>query len=387
MEQETKEQLRAMGVHIPTGAVARSASWDTYLTGDERLADMLAAEWMAERVARIPAGAPRADYVRVAESAVRIGRKRAQDWSEYAAEVSGLAIENAQWIPTADMAMRALDIPAAGRAARLAGTAEDWPTAERVMAASYAPMSAPRWSMRLEHAGSQYLQMFDTPSTRPDVWSRRHGSHVARPDRVAFKGVARYELPQPCQYGRCGAQPAAMIGAPAVRVDDAPGWGVMFDDADAMEWRTWQVVELLTMTHREATKWNRNTGEGTAFTYRGWRGHRAIEWETTPRKSRKRAAAKVKRAQAGAVGKRGPAVGPWSLAPRSLPAAVASRGVAEQVVAIEALLRSASPLDLIAIGAVSVSVTGPAEVIDASGRAYPIREWARRAALSGVAIA
>lgn len=245
------------------------------------------------------------------------------------------------------------------------------PAANVRLAASRDPMAAHPWSLQLEHLATQFLHAHGERGPRPDVWSRRHGSHVARPDRVAFRGVTRLALPQPCRYGKCGNEPAA-VTRDAVRLADV---------SDTPNWSTVPVTEYLTV---------RAGGEGR--TRVAWRGHRQITLTLSERVSAERAASRSKarkaRVEVAAVGKRGPAVGPWSLSPRSLPAAI-SRDVKVASLAerIEQVLRSAAQGDSFNLIGDDATVTvidrGASEVLFRD-TAWPLRDWARRAALAGL---
>lgn len=240
---------------------------------------------------------------------------------------------------------------------RVRAAAVTLPAANVRIAASCDPMSAHPWSLELEHLATQFLHAHGERGPRPDVWSRRHGSHVARPDRVAFRGVARYAPPQPCRYGKAGNEPAA-LGNLATKV-----------------------TELLTV---------RTGGEGR--TRVAWRGHRRFTLTLSERVSTERTEARAKarkaRAEVAAVGKRGPAVGPWALSPRSLPAAVErDLEVAALAERIEQVLRSAhagDTFDLIGADATVTVIDRGAATVEYSDTAWPIREWSRRAALAGL---
>jgi hypothetical protein len=257
----------------------------------------------------------------------------------------------------------------------VAAWADEWAnvapmTGAATLAASVDPMGAHRASLALEHAATQLLACYGDKLPRPDVWSRRHHAHVARPDVVAFRGLPRYELPQPCRYGRTGLH-AASETRQAVRLVNV---------SDTPEWAHVAVQELLT------------TLPGTGLTRQAWRGHRRVTLALAGRRqgagvrAARAAAAAARQAhrQAQGAGKRGKAVSPDDMATASLPRAIAARGLADVVAALEARVRLAADGQALTFGSVSVSVLGAAQVMTGAGRAYPVREWARRAALAGV---
>lgn len=229
-------------------------------------------------------------------------------------------------------------------------------SADAIMVASADPMGMHRWSMNLEHAATAFLALHGETAPRPDVFDRYRRRHVARRDAVAG-AAARYTPPQPCRYGRTGNHPGAIV--------------------------TGGVIELLTALPRIGN------------TRKAWRGHRAIVIEMAPRtdgagkrarKAAASAATQAARAAAGA-GKRGKAVSPWEMSPRSLPAAVQSRGVAAAVAAAAGILATAAEgVPMALTDGTTVTVVGAAQVMH-HDRAYPIQEWARRAAIAGVEIA
>lgn len=252
-----------------------------------------------------------------------------------------------------------------------------WPSADVVVNTSRDPMGAHRWSMALEHAATRFLALHGEHLPRPDVWSRRHHSHVTRPDVVAYKGTPRYVLPQPCRYGAIGHHPAAEVRT-VTRLGHPDTWGTL-DQTDCPAWWTGDVIELLT------TSTDRQGRSRMA-----WRGHRRITLVMAPRtgtrgnRPKVQAQRRAERAAIGASPKGGRAVSPWAMSDRSLPRAVASRGVAAQVATLESILRTSTDGATVTFGDVVVTITGPAQVVDHNGRAYPVREWARRAALAGI---
>jgi hypothetical protein len=240
-------------------------------------------------------------------------------------------------------------------------------TPAATLAASVDPMGAHRASLAIEHAATRFLAAHGEHLPRPDVWSRRHHAHVTRPDVVAFKGLPRYELPQPCRYGRTGAH-AAVETRRAVRLVGL---------SDTPEWQTVDVAEYLT------------TLPGEGLTRQAWRGHRRITL-TLRGKTRgaaeqaTRAAAKAARAMVTGAGARGPAVDPFDRSAATLAAACKARNLSHVVTTLESIVRTSTDGATLTFGPVTVTVMGAAQVITAQGRAYPVREWARRAALAGI---
>lgn len=229
-----------------------------------------------------------------------------------------------------------------------------------VMATSTDPMGAHRWALALEHAATEFLAAHGYHEPRPDVWSARHHSHVAKSEPIAYRGEVRYQRPQPCRYGAGGTdQPAVTFAA----------------DGTA-EYLTVDLTATLPDPLARV----------------GWRGHRRIAWTVRPRTrgagaNAKRAAAKVARAAKGATGKRGKAVGPWSLSARSLPRVMAraDQAVRDQAEALEAMLRTAAEsASLTFSDGTVVTVLAGGDVTRPDGAATGVRDWARRAALAGV---
>lgn len=239
-----------------------------------------------------------------------------------------------------------------------------------VIGASLDPMARHPWSLRLEHAATAFLAAHGDHLPRPDVYVPKHGRYVTRADVVAFRGLPRYERPQPCRYGRTG-------NLPAVEHRDIVRQGQV---TDTTEWQAVTVAEYLTtdLTFVHPTE------------RRGWRGHRRITWSLAPRKARgdgatlKRKARKAQRDAAGVTGKRGRAATPWAMSERSLPRAVITAGATERAAILEDVLRTSADGATVTFGDVRVTIMGAAQVVDDQHGAYPVREWCRRAALAGV---
>lgn len=354
---DERAELSALGVaRLDTHQVFKGSQWD-YLTDAALSGAELAYAARLERFATL------------ARSKSKDDRARGRRGAKYAHRTHLAAVRA---LHAVDKAPTELDRdPLLAEVVKARAAEIELPAANVRLAASRDPMAAHPWSLQLEHLATQYLHAHAERGPRPDVWSRRHGSHVARPDRVAFRGVARFALPQPCRYGKCGNEPAA-VTRDAVRLADM---------SDTPNWSTVPVTEYLTV----------RTG-GTGRTRVAWRGHRQITLTLSDRVSVERRASRSKarkaRVEAAAVGKRGPAVGPWSLSPRSLPAAVKrDAAVASLADRIEQVLRSAhqgDSFDLIGDDAtVTVIDRGASEVLFRD-TAWPLRDWARRAALAGL---
>lgn len=340
---DERAELSALGIAgIDTHRVFKGSEWD-YLTDAALEGAELSYRARADR------------WAALAGKGSRDERTRARRGAQFAARAHEVAVRamNAAERTPAELPHD----PLTADVVRVRAAAVTLPAAHVRIAASCDPMSAHPWSLELEHLATQFLHAHGERGPRPDVWSRRHGSHVARPDRVAFRGVARFALPQPCRYGKCGNEPAAM-GNLATKV-----------------------TELLTV---------RTGGEGR--TRVAWRGHRRFTLTLSERVSAERAEARAKarkaRAEVAAVGKRGPAVGPWALSPRSLPAAVErDLDVAALAERIEQVLRSAHAGDafgLIGADATVTVIDRGAATVEYADTAWPIREWSRRAALAGL---
>lgn len=275
------------------------------------------------------------------------------------------------------MVRRAVERPS--RVARVvngATAALDLPTSAAVWQASIEPQRGHRWSLALEAAGTYLLHNAGQSAERPDVWSKRHRSFLARPDRSAFKGTARYTLPQPCRYGAQRGH-LAWVAAPS---------------------RTWQIGAPGTAERQTVQAGLTMMGGpvGTRAAVReAWRGHQRITLvigkraRAAQRAARAAESAEVRAARLarGAVGTRGPARSPWSLSARSLPAAAAA--VADAAATLEGVIRTSTDGAVITFtDGTSVTVIGAAQVHDATrGRAYPVREWSRRAALARLELA
>jgi hypothetical protein len=231
---------------------------------------------------------------------------------------------------------------------------------EAIYGASRTPQQAHRWSLQLEAMGTQLLHNAGLPADRPDVWNPRRSRYLSRADRSAHKGTVRYALPSPVRYG-------AQRGHPRIT------------------FRTDGVGELLTLVGGKV--------DHTAQVRAAWRGHRRVTIAIAARQSSaiREAARAVKREAReaeGATSKRGPSVTPWGMSERSLPRAVAVKGLRDHVAALEAILRTSADGAAVTLSdGVTVTIEGGAQLVDQrSGAAYPVREWCRRAALAGVTI-
>lgn len=254
-------------------------------------------------------------------------------------------------------------VPAVVDAFHATWNAHQLPDANVILATSLDPMGIHPWSLEIEHAGTDYLHGFGYRLTRPDVYVRRHGRHVARPDRVAFKGTARYALPQPCRYGRIGLHPSAEVNAET------------------------GVIEYLT------TLKNHPAGCGETGNHRhAWRGHRrvtlALAARSGPRSTTRRALSAARAAAvATGAGARGPVAGPWTRDAANLSKAVAARGLADDVTRLESLVRTLSAERPVpTTDGASVTLTDSDARVTYRDVSYPVREWARRAALAGIDI-
>lgn len=390
-----RADLARIGVSVPTGIAVKGSRWIFTMGDRDRLIDVLARDWFVGKVALLPAdvspvatGDLAARLCRsLARTAVARAIRLADDWASYADVLT--ARHNAVG-PMFDRPTLVETLAPA--------------TPRQVMHASVNPMGYARWSMGLEHAGSQLLRAMNLPASRPDVWNAARRTHVARPDSVAYRGQARFVRPAPCRYGKNGLQ-AACEYVPAT-IWQADSQGDVTARAD-----TWSHAELLTAMGRQATarhavtleerdSQGRLIGRRTAYgtvrlpddgTRRGWRGHRAVTWQAAPRQSSARTlarqAARAARATAGATAARGPAVGPWSASTHNLARVVRTRGLEAAVTALEAALRAANDHSLVTFAdGTQVTISGPGEVL-AGDRAYGVREYARRAALAGVTVA
>lgn len=358
IEQDELDELERVGVAMDplrTSRAFRMSEWDYVTEADLAGAT---ADYSA-RLARVKGDISRGAIVgararralRIAEHAVTVAERQTNTTNYAADEGDGSCID-----PLLDYATRA----AADSFAR--------PTSDQVIVASCNPMGATSWSLHLENMATRLLHAHGIRTApRPDVWSKRHGTHLATADRVAFKGTARYALPQPCRYGALGNEPAELGN---------------------LETRA---TELLTTPSRHlvAGQWVANTGKvRTAF-----RGHRKVLVslaETSQRKSATVRALKRAAAVAGSkVGKRGPAVGPWNLSPRSLPVAIKrDLAIAAMAERIEAVMRTSCFGASLTFSDGMVAMMSDVSLSTCVVRdvAMPVRELSRRAALAGLAL-
>lgn len=366
--------------------------WVTLMSDTDRLVDVLARDWFTSRLAVLPADA---NPVVSGDLAARLCRSLART-----AVARAIRLAN-EWETYAD----AITARLAGVWHGPAYVPDSLPAVKpsQVMAASLDPMGYATWSARRESIGTRVLRAANLPATRPDVWNPNTRRHVTRPDAVAFRGTARYQVPRPCRYGKNGLQPASMF---------TPGLVWAVDLAGQVEPITLAVIEeLLTSLARPTVERypvlverrdetgrliERLTTTGLVTlpddgTRRGWRGHRLVTWSAGRQSTARKQARQARRAERAAVGapasKPGRAVGPWAVSVKNLARTVERRGLVEQASTLEAVARTASRHAVIEFSdGTTVTVEGNAEVM-ANGRAYPVREWARRAALAGQTLA
>lgn len=366
IEAEELAELNRLGVHhvvgngtrVRTSQAFRTSEWDYVTEADLQGARDAYAERLADVQRQIATGiikgATARRALRLAESAVRRSERATLETNYPTDEGDGSEID-----------------PLGAYLVRTVAESIDRPTAEQVIIASRNPMGATSWSMRLENLGTRLLHAHGIKTTaRPDVWSRRHNTHLAMADRTAYKGQVRYVEPLPCRTGALGNEPAEL--------------GNVITHA----------VELLVVPRRHivAGQWVPNTGRVRT----AWRGHRKITVTLSERKSVGRstarkatAAERADRVAALKVGKRGPAVDPWNLASRSLLAAVKrDERTAATAATIESVMRTGrfgssltfSDGTIATLSDVSLSTVVYRDV------AMPVRELARRAALAGLDI-
>lgn len=394
------EDLHGAGITVPSGQVARTAVWTTHLSDTERLTDMWAEDYLRDRLAQVPADSPWYGPLarHWARRAVQSARKRAHVWEDYAQALTD--------------SMDAVALPGALMLSAIEyDRTATRPTSAQVIAASTRPMGRNGWSLKLEHDGTTLLHACGLPATRPDVWVKDLGTHVTRRDRVAYSGEDRYEQPQPCRYGVNGLQPSVEYTEtgtaeylttvqhdgsrwyprterhPVVRRIYVPRLAETGRDIPN-PWprpgapRFVRETVITMSLHSVRTDWETSpvADDGTR---RGWRGHRRITWTAARRnaENRKRAARRAQRAQAGATAARGPVVGPWSMSGRSLPAAITRLDLGARVATVEGILRTAAAGATVDLGAVSVVVLDGSHV-EHAGRAFPVREYARRFAIA-----
>lgn len=387
-----RADLVSAGVTVPTGIAVKGSRWIFNMGDRDRLVDLLAAEWFTGKVHLLPAdvslatGDLAARLCRsVARTAVRRAITLADDWSAYSDALTAAA---SKVEPMCDRPTVAETITR--------------PTAAQVIHASMNPQGYARWSMTTEHSGSTLLRNMGLPASRPDVWSKSKRKHLARRDPVAYTGESRFVLPAPMRYGRNGLQPAGEMACGLV-------WSVTAAGDVTLTADRWATSELLTSLMRKRTArqsavieqrddLGKLIGRQTTFvtvatpddgSRHGFRGLRSITWAAAPRSARKRTAARraARAAREGSTNARGRAVGPWSIADRSLPRAITARNLGDTVDAIERAIRAAADHSVVTFAdGTTVTTSGPGEVLTAD-RAYAIRSYARRAALAGVTVA
>ena len=363
IEQDELAELNRLGVHhvvgngarVRTSQAFRTSQWDYVTEADLQGARDAYAERLAGVQRQIATGtikgATARRALRLAESAVRRSERATLETNYPTDEGDGSEID-----------------PLGAYLVRTVAESVDRPTAEQVIIASRNPMGATSWSMRLENLGTRLLHAHGIKTTaRPDVWSRRHNTHLAMADRMAYKGQVRYVEPLPCRTGALGNEPAEL--------------GNVITHA----------VELLVVPRRHivAGQWVPNTGRVRT----AWRGHRKITVTLSERRAaateRKATAKRAQDVRTLKVGKRGPAVDPWNLASRSLLAAIkrdertaATAATIEQIMRTSTFGASLTFTDgtIATLSDVSLSTVVYRDV------AMPVREFARRAALAGIDI-
>lgn len=235
------------------------------------------------------------------------------------------------------------------------------PDSDVQLATTLDPMGIHPWSLAIQGAATALLSGLGEPTLLPDVYSRRHGRFVTRPDHVAFKGVARWTPSQPCTYGRVGS-------FPSVEVTDG-------------------VSEYLTVPKV------RGNGEPNSGTVRmAWRGHRSIiitlATRSGPVPMERQAVSAARKARGAAV--KGPNVNAWDRSPEKLARTIAARGLIDDVARLEAVVRTTTDghsLTLTDGTSITLRDSLTSVTHDATGRTYGIREWSRRAVLAGLQLA
>lgn len=207
---------------------------------------------------------------------------------------------------------------------------------------------------RLQRAATAFFAEHGEHHPAPDVFDVRRHHYHSRPDRVAFRGVQRVRIPRPCRY--------------ETTTTDRTATGI--DGQTELQTRlTWAYYCQCGAPKRDAC----------LCPVRGWTGHRFTVFPRTIRGTRavKRSARPV------GTGTRGPIAGnsPWTLSERSLARAAAR--VADIAADLESIVRTtADGTTITFVDGTTVRVIGAAQV-HTRDRAFPVREWSRRAALSG----
>lgn len=219
-----------------------------------------------------------------------------------------------------------------------------------------------------------------------DDWNRTHMRTQSSPDRVAFRGEQRWVSGAPCRYQH---------GAKKVRGEDGkmrlvPNLSkVEQSDDGRFELRT----SLYCSIHRNKVL---RDGNGTArrdlsgkLVYQscvcertGWIGHRFVTFPPAARSVVKQAEQRnADRQQAETSTRKGPHTTSWALSTHNL--ARASKRVFRQALAIENVARKLAQGEVATFdNGQQVTLLGDCSVISRD-RAFPVREWARRAALAG----
>ena len=219
-----------------------------------------------------------------------------------------------------------------------------------------------------------------------DVWSREHRSMLTRPDRVAFRGVARPRRPRPAKV-----TPAANVTRGSLiwswdgKVWDPRGaWSGHHDDSAAhdavtlglaVESMPVRVIEYaIDQTRGHAVRTIIGVRRGVNVTRVTARGKRAIAREI-------RAAADIR-----PMGRPVGAIDAWTVHRGNLARECARRNVSHVAAAIASRIAQAATDGVIALS-VDHYVTRDGKYVTADGRApMTSTEYARRAALAGLTI-
>ena len=225
-------------------------------------------------------------------------------------------------------------------------------------------------------------------SHHADVWDRSHGRMTVRPDRVAFRGVARYRRPQPCRYVAASKARTTVVAwariAPTADIERAADLALI-GMPSPLSLARWTVTHLVTRITR--------TGAPTTVHY----GAPGMAGDAVTGGTRS-VVATVRSDRAGKAGtKRGPKrdqADAWTTATAVLARSLKRADLVDVAARYLAALDAATPGAVVALApghdvivARRMDSRGRTVlvIVDDKDRTMSPREYAARAALAGVA--
>lgn len=247
-------------------------------------------------------------------------------------------------------------------------------TPSEALRASLDPQRPPRAVLALEHAATAFLAAHGEHLPRPDVWDSQHRRHLARTDPIAHAAKVRWtpDSPVVVHSGEAPDSDETLIRH-GYRLSHLPVTLAPLDEQSPPYW--------FARTHTTFTGNEKVTGAR-----RGWVGHEAVRFFVQPDRTHTRKVARIVRAETTTT-TRGPAVSPWECSERSVRRQVMARDeLIEAATSICDVLRTsvigtAVPLE----GGTSVTVVGD-DAVAWHDTTWRMLEWARRAALAGIAV-